>query len=390
VSAGSFYLLLKASVLRIYEQGEDIMSHEPNNPSAAEPHLNSAYQLESDGHLERALAECRQAIEVAPGSAEPDNLLGIILERLGQQGEAIEAFRTATELNPDFEDAGENFTAAQSEAESARQGRSGKRIWRSTFLGALIFGFAFLLVAWPMAASSIHRLRDGTYDYGALNALLFCGLLSLAFGASTVVLEIANQRSARLIAYFVASVAGVIIGHMAAGFVIAVINNLVTWPKGPRWMVYVQRLLSQATFGACVGAALGVILPGRSLLRTLVAGAVGFAIGDLVGQLTVDLISPLFSVSNPNVFYPLDFVIAVVMTQVLTGVVGGASLGWSSGAAQASSVESKLAGVNTPVAPPPTEARIRGNKPAKRIALRAIYDRRLGAGSKPRAFSWQC
>jgi hypothetical protein len=323
------------------------MADKADNPPSIEPHLAAAYQLESDGELERAVAECRQALTVRPDSAEAYNLLGIIIEQNGQQAEAIEAFRTAMELDPDFQDARENFKAALAEANASRQARPGKDVWRSALLGAAIFGLAFSVVGGSIAASSVRLLPNGAYDTNTINLPVFYSLSALATGASAVLLEIASRRSRHLIGYFIAGVVGGLCGHLASDFVRSVLN--ITLEQWPYLQIYVEGALRQAAFGVCVGAALGAIVPGRNFTKLMLAGALGFAIADPIGSWAAQAFQVAFVAFNPAGFDPLGLVTLLFMSQIVAGVVGGASLGWAIGSAHATASGDQSTAARAPV-----------------------------------------
>lgn len=58
--------------------------------------------VEEDGDLEDALYDCEAALELDPKSAEAHNLRGLILDLLGNRGEAIQSYREAVRLDPQF------------------------------------------------------------------------------------------------------------------------------------------------------------------------------------------------------------------------------------------------------------------------------------------------
>ncbi|MBI5933991.1 MAG: tetratricopeptide repeat protein [Chloroflexi bacterium] len=68
-----------------------------------------------DGDLEGALSECEAALELSPNSAEAHNLRGLILDLLERPDEAIQAYREAVRLDPNFEDARANLADSQQE-----------------------------------------------------------------------------------------------------------------------------------------------------------------------------------------------------------------------------------------------------------------------------------
>ncbi|MBE9508685.1 MAG: tetratricopeptide repeat protein, partial [Chloroflexi bacterium] len=68
----------------------------------ARRHFEEADAYEQAGQFENARRECELAIQLAPTWAEAHNLYGIILEELGQEGEALAAYREAVRLDPTF------------------------------------------------------------------------------------------------------------------------------------------------------------------------------------------------------------------------------------------------------------------------------------------------
>lgn len=74
--------------------------------------------VDEGGNLEEALIHCEAALEVKPDSAEAHNLRGLILDLLGNSGEAIQSYREAVRLDPTFEDARQNLTEAEAEQRS--------------------------------------------------------------------------------------------------------------------------------------------------------------------------------------------------------------------------------------------------------------------------------
>jgi hypothetical protein len=82
----------------------------------ADKYLNRAYELESRNEQADALLDCRHAVEVGRAFlAEAYNLQGIVLEGLGRQQEALEAYQAAVELLPGFDHAADNLRNLQAE-----------------------------------------------------------------------------------------------------------------------------------------------------------------------------------------------------------------------------------------------------------------------------------
>ncbi len=77
----------------------------------AKAHLVQAYSLyEKTEAFDQVLLECDIAIEINPSLVEAHNLRGVVLEKLGRKAEAIEAYKQALKLNPDFSEAKDNKT----------------------------------------------------------------------------------------------------------------------------------------------------------------------------------------------------------------------------------------------------------------------------------------
>jgi Flp pilus assembly protein TadD len=88
---------------------------EPDRPLGAQGHLDLAYEHNERGEFAEALIECDAALAADPGPAEAHNLRGMVLEALGRPDEALEAYRTAVELEPEFGDARENLRELSAE-----------------------------------------------------------------------------------------------------------------------------------------------------------------------------------------------------------------------------------------------------------------------------------
>jgi tetratricopeptide (TPR) repeat protein len=87
----------------------------------AEGHLERAYEYEDTAELEKALRECNAAIEVDPSLSDAYNLRGIVLEELGREEEAVEAYRQAIRLDPEFYEAKDNLFQLVSELAARHQ-----------------------------------------------------------------------------------------------------------------------------------------------------------------------------------------------------------------------------------------------------------------------------
>jgi tetratricopeptide (TPR) repeat protein len=90
---------------------------DPEKLTEARRHLDRAYVYEENAELEQALAECEAAITLAPSLAEVHNLLGIVWEGLGYPQEALQAYKQAVKLAPQFHDAAKNLSELRAELE---------------------------------------------------------------------------------------------------------------------------------------------------------------------------------------------------------------------------------------------------------------------------------
>lgn len=88
----------------------------------AAQHLERAFALEDRDEYEEALEECDAAVQVDPTLADAYNLRGVILEELGRNGEAIQAYREVLRLDPGFAAVHENLRAAEAELDEYRIG----------------------------------------------------------------------------------------------------------------------------------------------------------------------------------------------------------------------------------------------------------------------------
>ncbi|MBN1319003.1 MAG: hypothetical protein JXA42_26205 [Anaerolineales bacterium] len=108
-------------------------------------HLDRAYDLENQGLFREALSECNLAIQAGPDLAEAYNLKGIILDQLGDAGGAIEAYRKAIELWPDFDEAIQNLQEAREDMEAPQVEVDQNKLVKATLIGALGFGISFAI-----------------------------------------------------------------------------------------------------------------------------------------------------------------------------------------------------------------------------------------------------
>jgi Flp pilus assembly protein TadD len=85
----------------------DADSFEPS--TVAGHYLQHAFEHYDAGRFEAALQSCDKAVQWIPSLAEAYNLSGVVLEELGRSGEAADAYETAIELDPEFEDPRQNL-----------------------------------------------------------------------------------------------------------------------------------------------------------------------------------------------------------------------------------------------------------------------------------------
>ena len=83
-------------------------------------YLEQAFALEDRDEYKEALEECDTTIRLDSNLADAHNLRGVILEELGRNGEAIQAYREALHLDPGHAAAHENLRAAEAELDEYR------------------------------------------------------------------------------------------------------------------------------------------------------------------------------------------------------------------------------------------------------------------------------
>ena len=87
----------------------DENAHDPT--VAAEYYLQHAFEQYDAGRFEVALQSCDKALPSHPSPASVYNLRGALLEELDRPGEAIDAYWTAIDLDPGFDQARQNLRA---------------------------------------------------------------------------------------------------------------------------------------------------------------------------------------------------------------------------------------------------------------------------------------
>ena len=82
----------------------------------AEPYLERARKAFDTGrNLFEGLDNCDQALEYLPESAEAHNLRGLLLDSLGKVKDAMEEYREALRIDPNYQDAKDNLADAEAE-----------------------------------------------------------------------------------------------------------------------------------------------------------------------------------------------------------------------------------------------------------------------------------
>jgi uncharacterized RDD family membrane protein YckC len=161
------------------------MSEEGNaleSCTRSEQHLEQAYVLEEEGKFEKAARECELAIHSAPDCAEAHNLRGIILESLGKPEEAIDAYREAARLDPEFSQAQENLREAKAEWKKRRKQEDKgdgpiAGFWRRGF--AAIIDFCLLMLVCIVVAA---LFRNWAFSLGPWGRPIGMSLVLLYLG----------------------------------------------------------------------------------------------------------------------------------------------------------------------------------------------------------------
>lgn len=152
--------------------------------TTVQEHLERAYDYEEKDMFTEALAECDQAIQLAPDSAEAHNLRGIVLDGLARLEEAIDAYHEAIRANPEFQEAQENLREAEIELKNARKKEKSldkspiAGFWRR-MLAALI---DLCILALPLIGIGFFLVRDFAFSLGPWGRLIGIALMILYFG----------------------------------------------------------------------------------------------------------------------------------------------------------------------------------------------------------------
>ena len=103
------------------------------NESIAKQHLDQAFEYANNDETSKALEEYEMAKLTMPSIASAYNYLGSILDTLDLLVPAINVYRKAIQLNPEFNDAWENFLSVEAELEEEFEGSTAKQLLDQAF-----------------------------------------------------------------------------------------------------------------------------------------------------------------------------------------------------------------------------------------------------------------
>ena len=107
--------------LQMYPKSDPVtIIHSKGDADETSVYLEPVYVARERGEFRSALDTCEIAIQQLPASAEAYNLQGLLLEDLGRPEEALEAYRTALQLDSKFDDARLNLLEAEAEWKKQR------------------------------------------------------------------------------------------------------------------------------------------------------------------------------------------------------------------------------------------------------------------------------
>lgn len=144
----------------------------------AQHHLDLANSREEREGFEKALRECDAAIAIDP-SLEAHNLRGIVLEELGRNEEAAQAYREAVRLAPDFTEAVENLSELEREGE-----RQSDKV--APYAGLRTLAKALRVLAWVFAVYEIPSIILSVFFSPARGAFLTIHDILALFGTAVV------------------------------------------------------------------------------------------------------------------------------------------------------------------------------------------------------------
>jgi Tfp pilus assembly protein PilF len=180
----------------------DADSYDPT--TLAEIYLEHAFEYYDAGRFEEALRSCDKALHCIPSLPDAHSLGGVVLEALGRPDEAIDAYGTATDLDPDCYKARQNLRDLAVERakclSEATQGdgvgqRPGHRIFRQDPEAEIIK---------LHLAQAYKAYEDGRYDAASRSCVLTLALdpgLAEAHNLRGLVLEELDRPGAAADAY---------------------------------------------------------------------------------------------------------------------------------------------------------------------------------------------
>jgi len=244
-------------------------------PAEAQEALDRAYTLEADEDLEEALRICDAILIGVPGLAEAHNLKGIILEQTGDKEEALEAYRSALKLDPNFDDAKQNLLDLEEDILETRYQAQRPNPLKVIVWGAIAYGVCFGLVGALSALMMVPLSR-----FSLVLMLLSTSLYAIGCGIGAFVVGWLSRFKSSLLLGF----AGLISGSLGlTGTNIA--TRIVHMFSPPPMSLYMDAfrynppLLRYAVIGAIIGLGLGLVQKTqRQMTRSILAGMIGFCV----------------------------------------------------------------------------------------------------------------
>lgn len=312
--------------------------------TAAQHHLDRAYELEDQNLYQEALAECDRAVQLDPELAEAYNLRGIILEELERKEEAIAAYQKAVELQPAFEEAIQNLQEAQEEELDTGGEFDAKKAIKGAVHGALGFGISFAIA--NIVQGLINQfIGDKIVGDDALSKLLQFGLTlvvaavmySISIGVGTTVLEKSASGNSQMLVP--ANALGFGITYLVLGAATQAFFHFNTYLFDSfLGIVRLYTVLDTVKFalpGIVLGLFFGLILRNsrRQLFWSAVAGS-AFGLAGLSADLCLDILLSI-SYSNQTLamnlnqgYYLPFFGIYYGIQGLIAGGAAGAALGY--------------------------------------------------------------
>lgn len=95
-------------------------------PLKTRQHFDLAHSYKENNDLKNALYRCQLACLITAYWAEPHNLRGIILEKMGKYTKAIAAYHQAVQLDPTHQNAKDNLREAEAKLQEQEQSPTAK------------------------------------------------------------------------------------------------------------------------------------------------------------------------------------------------------------------------------------------------------------------------